>query len=407
MKILHTSDWHIGKRLESFSRLQEQKEVLEEICDIAQAQDVDAVVIAGDLFDTFNPPAEAVELFYKTLKKLANNGQRPVICIAGNHDSPERIEAPEPLARECGIFFAGYPNSHINSYKIDSGLSISKSEPGFIEINIPQCPFPLRILLMPYANEARLKMCLQSEDTNSEMCDIIKKNWQGLADKYCDSNGVNILLQHLFMIQRGGQTPEEPEDEKPILHVGGAQAVYTDMIPAQIQYAATGHLHRPMTVSGSPCPVIYSGSPLAYSFGEADQDKFVYIADLQPGEKVKVDKILLSKGKRLLRQTFSDIDQAIGWLKEHSSSLVEITIEADNYINAADKTRLYAAHEGIITLIPQIKSFENPNLGTTNIDLSKHIKELFVDYFKSRQSQQLPNQELLDLFTEILAEEEK
>ena len=100
MKILHTSDWHLGKRLEEFSRLEEQKAVMQEICEIAEREQADAVIVAGDLFDTFNPPTEAIDLLYKTLKRLTANGRRPVIAIAGNHDSPDRIEAPDPLARD-------------------------------------------------------------------------------------------------------------------------------------------------------------------------------------------------------------------------------------------------------------------------------------------------------------------
>src|SRR5690554_7320792 len=103
MRLLHTGDWHLGKRLDDYSRLEEQQAVLEELIGLAEIHDVDAVLVAGDLFDTFNPPAEAVELFYKSLKKLSGDGRRPVIAIAGNHDSPDRIEAPDPLARECGI----------------------------------------------------------------------------------------------------------------------------------------------------------------------------------------------------------------------------------------------------------------------------------------------------------------
>ncbi len=110
MKMLHTSDWHLGKRLEDFSRLEEQKAVMQEICEIAEREQVDVVIVAGDLFDTFNPPTEAVDLLYKTLKRLTANGRRPVIAIAGNHDSPDRIEAPDPLAASAD-HLAGYPTS--------------------------------------------------------------------------------------------------------------------------------------------------------------------------------------------------------------------------------------------------------------------------------------------------------
>src|SRR5690606_29525963 len=145
MKILHTADWHLGKRLEKISRLPEQQLVIDEIIDIANEQQADVVLIAGDLFDNFNPATEAVELFYKALKKLSNYGKRPVIAIAGNHDSPDRIEAPDVLARECGIIFAGYPHSHINPIELESGIKVVKTEPGFIEIELPQYDYPLRL----------------------------------------------------------------------------------------------------------------------------------------------------------------------------------------------------------------------------------------------------------------------
>ena len=89
MRILHTGDWHLGKRLEDFSRLEEQQVVMNEICEIADREQADIVLVSGDIYDTFNPPTEAVDLLYKTLKKLTNGGLRPVIAIAGNHDSPE------------------------------------------------------------------------------------------------------------------------------------------------------------------------------------------------------------------------------------------------------------------------------------------------------------------------------
>ncbi|MDD5457054.1 MAG: exonuclease subunit SbcD, partial [Candidatus Margulisbacteria bacterium] len=194
MRILHTSDWHIGKRLESYSRLNEQKEVLNEICEVADNEKVDAVIVAGDLYDTYNPPAEAVDFFYKTLKRLTNHGTRPVICIAGNHDSPDRIEAPDPLARECGIIFAGYPNSKIPPFELDTGLSVTQSDEGFIELRLSKHKELLRVLLFPYGNESRLRTCLNAEDTVLEMREIIKAKWQAIADKYCDEQGINVLV---------------------------------------------------------------------------------------------------------------------------------------------------------------------------------------------------------------------
>ena len=137
MKILHTADWHLGKRLDSFYRLEEQKLVLNEICEIADEQAVDAIIVAGDLFDAFNPPVEAIELLYKTLKRLTNNGKRPVIAIAGNHDSPTRIDSPDPLARECGILFMGLPNTQVQTLQLEDGFEITNTDEGFMEFKIP------------------------------------------------------------------------------------------------------------------------------------------------------------------------------------------------------------------------------------------------------------------------------
>src|SRR5690606_34381946 len=186
MKILHTADWHLGKRLEKFSRIEEQREVLEEIIQIADKYNVDAVLIAGDLFDSFNPSTEAVELFYKSLKRLSNNGKRVVVAIAGNHDSPDRIEAPDPLAKECGIIFSGYPHSHISTCVLESGVCIIQSEPGFIELKLPKHETKLRLLLTPYANEYRLKTFLGVDGTEDQLREVLEQRWKELAERYCD-----------------------------------------------------------------------------------------------------------------------------------------------------------------------------------------------------------------------------
>ena len=405
MKLLHTSDWHLGKRLENLSRLDEQKDVLNEICEIAEAEQVDAVLISGDLFDTYNPPTEAVDLFYKTLKRLANNGKRAVIAIAGNHDSPDRIDAPDPLARECGIIFAGYPNALITPFELDSGVKVTRSEEGFAELILPGFTHPLRLLLTPYANEFRLKAYLGHENSEEELRKLLGDRWSFLAQKYCDDQGVNILISHLFVAKKGAALPEEPEDEKPILHVGGAQVIYSENIPQQMQYAAFGHLHRKQTIDTSPCPVIYSGSPLSYSFAEADQKKYVVVIDAEPGKVPSIANHELTRAKRLLRKRAEGIDDALVWLHDHQLALVELTMATETYLTAEERKLLYQAHDGIITIIPDIlkKDGAQENF-RMKIDLTKGMEELFTDYFRHEKGQE-PNQQILDLFKEVLAEE--
>src|SRR5690625_5453461 len=99
--------------------MEEQIEVMNEICEIADRQMVDMVIVAGDLFDAFNPPTEAIDLLYKTLKRLTNNGKRPVIAIAGNHDSPNLIDAQDNLARACGIVMIGYTNVLVENNELN------------------------------------------------------------------------------------------------------------------------------------------------------------------------------------------------------------------------------------------------------------------------------------------------
>ena len=403
MKLLHTSDWHLGKRLEDFSRIEEQQAVLQEICEIADREQADTVLVAGDLFDTFNPPTEAVDLFYRTLKRLTNNGKRPVIAIAGNHDSPDRIEAPDPLARECGIIFAGYPNSMIPQFELESGLKVLQSEEGFLELQLPETSIPLRLLLTPYANEFRLKTYLGHENSEEELRTVLQDKWQELAIKYCDEKGVNVLITHLFVIKKGEELPEEPADEKPILHVGGAQVIYSENIPKQIQYTAIGHLHRMHRVDSMPCPVYYSGSPLSYSFAEANQKKYLLLVDVEPGKDAFVREIELTKGKKLLRKRAEGMEEALQWLSENQECLAELTMVTDTYLTAQERKKLSRAHNGIVTIIPEVKNAIGLSSGNKkSIDLSKNMEELFVDYFRHTKGQE-PNEEIMKLFTKILA----
>jgi len=301
IKILHTADWHLGKRLQEFSRLEEQKLVLEEIQQIADRENVDMILLAGDIFDTFNPTHEAVELLYKTLKKLSKNGTRPIIAISGNHDSTQFVEAPDPLAREMGIFFYGKYESIIPLGKLDSGIEVTRSDSGFVELKLPQFTFPIRIILAPYANEVSLKTYLGEVDREAEFRHVLTEKWKSLAENYCDNQGVNLFAGHFFFMKEGEKPEAEPESERPILHVGGTQALFSQNLPHQIQYAALGHLHRYHSVGHDTIPIVYASSPLAYSFSEADQQKQVVLIEATPGQPVTYSPIGLKQGRIDLR----------------------------------------------------------------------------------------------------------
>ncbi|EMR02051.1 metallophosphoesterase family protein [Cesiribacter andamanensis] len=405
MKLLHTADWHLGKRLQTYSRLEEQREVMDEICRIADEQQVDVVLIAGDLYDTFSPPNEAIELFYKTLHRLAAGGKRAVIGIAGNHDSPDRINAPDPLARACGIILCGRPLCVVKECAMEGGMELLRSEPGFAELRIPGYDYPLRLLLTPYASEATLRQYLGEEEREEELRRLLQEHWQQLADRYCDEQGVNMLMTHLFVTDQHNPQPEDEGDgERPILHMGGAQAIFTQNMPAQLQYVALGHLHRYQIVSKAPCPVVYSSSPLAYSFSEAHQPKFVVLLEAEPGQPVKMKPLCLKSGRSLERKRFEGLEEALQWLQENPHTYVELTLVCDTYLDGKTRKALLKAHDGIVTIIPEARispeEIEKKSLMQRSGNQSD-MTELFKEYFISRKGQE-PSADMLSLFKEVL-----
>lgn len=399
MKILHTADWHLGKKLDRFSRLEEQILVMEEIITIADDEHADLILIAGDLFDNFNPAVEAVELFYKTLKRLSQNGKRPVIAISGNHDSPNLINAPDPLARECGIILIGHPKAEITPFGTEH-FNILHSKEGFIEMKIDTIDFPVRLLHTPYANEIRLKEYL-GENKEEEINNVLSRTWKDLADQFCDENGVNLLTAHLYMNKRDGDILEEPEGEKPI-KIGNADLIYSDSIPEQIQYTALGHLHGFQNIGTKERPVIYSSSPLCYSFSEAGQKKYVSIIEAEPGKPVSYEKKVLTSGRTLVRKTFTSVDETVQWLQENPNTFIELTLESETFLTADERRLIYQSHTGIVHLIPKVKNRESGEETNTEINLNQNIETLFKDYFKSKNAGQEANEELMNLFNEIL-----
>ena len=405
LKILHTADWHLGKRLQEYSRIAEQKLVLEEICQIADQEEVDLVLLAGDIFDTFNPSHEAVELLYKTLRRLSKNGTRPVVAISGNHDSSQFVEAPDPLARELGILFYSRYDSIIPCGTLDGGMEISQSDSGFVELRLPKFDFPIRLLLAPYANEVSLRTYLGEENREEAFRELLAQNWQKLADRYCDEKGVNLFMGHFFFVDEGSTSPPdaEPESERPILHVGGTQSLFTQQLPTSIQYAALGHLHRYQTVSKFPGPVVYSSSPLAYSFSEADQEKNVVLIQAKPNEPVQYRPIPLKQGRPLYKVSFDNLPDTLTWLESHPSCFVEITFLTDESIDANTRKAILKAHDGIVNLIPQLRH----TLGQAQDelraeDLSRDMESLFRLFYASEKGQE-PNAQLVDLFKEVLS----
>jgi exonuclease SbcD len=215
------------------------------------------------------------------------------------------------------------------------------------------------------------------------------------------------MMAHLLFMPEGGEEPEEPEDERPINHIGGARPIYSSAIPPAIQYVALGHLHRNQFVFWANGPVVYSGSPLAYSFAESGQQKQVVIADLEPGKKAVFHNKALQQGRKLERKRFESLAEAESWLTLNQSALVELTLATENFLSGEDRRRLHEIHDGIVTIIPEILSSESNEMDVRkDSPVLESMPDLFMEYFRNKKGQEA-DEVIMNLFREINAEEEE
>ena len=404
MKILHTADWHLGKNLERISRIDEQREFVEYLCDLVEKENIDLVLIGGDIYDTYNPPACAEELFYYALNKLNKNGKRAVVVIAGNHDNPERLEAIMPIACKNGIFILGYPKTDILVYKDECKYTkIINGGKGFIELSIPNCLHNVVILTLPYPSEARLEEVLTNEvDEN-----LIQKAYSekighilnGLTCNFRDDT-VNLVLGHIFLM--GGK---ESDSERTI-QVGNAMTVDVSMMPKNAHFVALGHLHRPQVIKSEYCPIFYSGSPLAYSFSEADYNKAVYIIDVEPNCEINVTPSYLSCGKPLVRWCAKEgIGQAIKWCNEgkDKNAYVDLEIFTDRLLTQEEQKMIRELHQGIVNIRPKIINESDIVSDFSNRE-QKKIDELFKEYYKYRTKTEV-SEDIMEIFLDVINSE--
>lgn len=394
MRILHTSDWHLGKTLEGYSRLEEQQNFIEDLIKIADESKVDMIIIAGDIYDNGNPSANAEKLFYEATKRLSLEGKRPILIIAGNHDNPERLTAINSWAYENGIIILGTPKSvaQVGDYK---GYKILNAESGYIEIEVNN--EKAIIITLPYPSEKRLNELI-SDNLKSEKelqatySDKIGQMFSELNLKY-RSDTINIAVAHIFMI--GG---EESDSERPI-QLGGSLAVSPSELPKAAQYIALGHLHRAQKVRGTS-KAYYSGSPLQYSKSEINYTKKVYIVDLEPNKEANVENIILKNYKPIEIWECSNIEEAL-WKCEQNKDKevwVYLDIYTDRIILPSEIKAMKSLKKDIVEIHTALKETEIQEVQAYVED--KSISELFKDFYFSKK-QTLPSQEILDLFIDI------
>ena len=275
MRILHTADLHIGKMVNNFNMLEEQKYVLTQVVNMVKEQDIQAFIIAGDVYDRPIPSAEAVSVFHWFIQELHKSGVS-IFCISGNHDSPERLAFANEILGEHGVYFAG-------TYEEKCTQVTLQDEYG-----------PVVFTLMPFVKPALLQEGTSMEAVRHMLADTF--GGEGL----CSANDVRQILVTHYFVTNAGKEPELSDSETHVM-VGGLDNVDASVF-ASFHYTALGHIHKPQNMYNEGTmqnPVIYAGSPLAYSFSECMQEKSVVIVELDAKGVAQIERIPLSPLHRM------------------------------------------------------------------------------------------------------------
>ncbi|SHJ86626.1 Exodeoxyribonuclease I subunit D [Hathewaya proteolytica DSM 3090] len=403
MRILHTSDFHLGKNLEGFSRMDEQQEFLEDFSQLVIDKKIDLVIIAGDIYDSSNPPARAENMFYELLKKISNDGKTMTLVISGNHDNPQRLVAAAPLAMEHGIVMVATPKTVIPPGKYGMN-EICDSGEGYIEAYING--EKIVILTVPYPSEKRLDEVLydiEESDEEKAMCysHRLKGLFDNLSQHYKDDT-INIATSHLFAMGS-----EETGSERSI-QLGGSFIVNCDCFPKKAQYVALGHIHKPMSVPGTMGKVRYAGSPLQYNKNEINFTKGCYILDIHCGEEPDIETVNFKTYKPIEIWKCSSVNDAIDKCRENGNKncWVYLEIETDSFISQEHIKEMKSYKDDILEIRPIIKSEDQEDNEDQCFNLSeKSFKELFSQfYIKNRKVE--PEDEVIQEALAIMEEEE-
>ncbi|MGC4116258.1 MAG: exonuclease subunit SbcD [Myxococcales bacterium] len=399
MRILHTSDWHLGRPLEERDRVDEQRELLGEIAALLDEHRVDLLLVTGDVFDTVNPPSAAEKLFYDAIEDMSHGGRRAVVVIAGNHDSPERLVAAAPLADRYGISLLGLPGD-VLPVQDERPFLVRRvaSGPAFLELGIPGVPHGVCLAALPYPSEARLRTVLAASlDEKAQQAayaDHLARLLRELSKNF-RRNTVNLVATHLFVTE--GQ---ESGSERPI-QLGGACAVPAKAFPKGAHYVALGHLHRPQEIRGAPCVARYSGSPMACSFDEAGQEKSVVLIDAEPRKKAQVQILPLKKGRRLtVWDAVEGFAQALAWCQSERDAGAWIDLAVHGKLDIGEVHELRKARPELVRIRRVTEETRLAPSGSAATRAERPLEESFCDFFRQQKGAE-PDPELVKLFCEL------
>jgi len=281
MRLLHTADWHLGKVLKGVDRLPEQGAVLDEIVGVAAGEAVDLVVVAGDVFESGAPPADAQRLAFETLLALRATGA-DVVVVAGNHDSADAFEAVRPVFAAAGI--------HV------LGRTCPPEAGGVLTLAAARSGEPVRLALLPFTSQRAIVRAADlfggsAADANDRYAQRVARIVARLTAGF-DVGTVNVLVAHGTVT--GGRFGGGEREAQSIFDYH----VPADVFPLAASYVALGHLHRTQEVPAR-CPAWYAGSPIAVDFGEEAASPSVLVVDAAPGAPARVRRVELTTPRRL------------------------------------------------------------------------------------------------------------
>jgi exonuclease SbcD len=369
----------VGKAIRGRSRADEHRAVLAEIAAVAEREHADLVLVAGDLFDTATPTGESEQIVYRALLDLAAGG-RPVVVVAGNHDSAARLAAVAPLSAASGIQVASAirPPHDGGVIEVDAGGATAR---------IALLPFPSQ----RYVVTADLLLSGDAADAHAAYADRVVRILRALTDGF-GGRTVNIVVAHLMVI--GGTLG------------GGERGAHTvfdywvpaTAFPAAAQYVALGHLHRAQLLPG-PAPLHYCGSPLQLDFGESANEPVVHVVDVAPGLPADVRAVPLTAGRRLrtVRGTLFDVLAAAA---QAGDDYLRVLLDEPARAGLADEVRERLPDAVEVVLAPR----EGDRGGARAADpdrLRRTPHDLFAEYLADRNA---ADERVLALFNDLVDE---
>jgi len=370
MRFIHTADWHIGRLFHNLSLLDDQAHVLEQLLEILSDTRADALVVAGDVYDRAVPPADAVRLLDEVIARITRDCGVPVIMIAGNHDSPERLGFGSGLLAEQGFHVRG---------PLEPGLSPVVLGDTWGEVNF----YPI-----PYAEPSVVRSRLGEGEVHNHDAAMAALVGRIQGENFA---GRNVAIAHSFLT--GG---ESSDSERP-LTVGGAGNVSVDRFSG-FDYVALGHLHRPQEVSDG---VRYSGSLLKYSFSEVEHEKSVTLVELDAVGSCRTELFPLTprRDMRIVEGAFETLLQGPGAGESREDYLL---------VRLSDKKAILDPMGRLREVYPNVLHLERPGLLESGEleemgqhQLRQSERQLFASFFEQMTGDE-PSVEQERVFAEVV-----